>query len=92
MAVSHAAGRGGLAGVGARIVPWRQLAIEIINVSDRLTAPPRPIYFKFLYDKAYYILCYISCYIVLQMYDIIKCYNKYSVIHSTSDIEYDIIY
>ena len=37
MAVSHAAGRGGLAGVGARIVPWRQLAIGIINVSDRLT-------------------------------------------------------
>jgi hypothetical protein len=40
MAVSHAAGRGGLAGVGARIVPWRQLAIGIVNVSDRLTAPP----------------------------------------------------
>jgi hypothetical protein len=39
MAVSHAAGRGGLAGVGARIVPWRQLAIgTIVNVSDRLTA------------------------------------------------------
>jgi hypothetical protein len=40
MAVSHAAGRWGLARVGARIVPWRQLAIGIINVSDRLTAPP----------------------------------------------------
>ena len=40
MAVSHAAGRRGLAGIGARIVPWRQLAIGIINVSDRLTAPP----------------------------------------------------
>jgi hypothetical protein len=40
MAVSHATGRGGLAGVGARIVPWRQLAIGIANVSDRLTAPP----------------------------------------------------
>jgi hypothetical protein len=40
MAVSHAAGRGGLAGVGARIVPWRQLAIGIVNVSDRLTASP----------------------------------------------------
>jgi hypothetical protein len=39
MAVSHAAGGGGLAGIGARIVPWRQLAIGIINVSDRLTAP-----------------------------------------------------
>jgi hypothetical protein len=38
--VSHAAGREGLAGVGARIVPWRQLAIGIVNVSDRLTAPP----------------------------------------------------
>jgi hypothetical protein len=38
MAESHAAGRGGLAGVGARIVPWRRLAIGIINVSDRLTA------------------------------------------------------
>jgi hypothetical protein len=44
MAVSHAAGRGGLAGVSARIVPWRQLAIGIVNVSDRLTAarPPEP--------------------------------------------------
>jgi hypothetical protein len=40
MAVSHAAGRGGLAGIGTRIVPWRQLAIGIVNVSDRLTAPP----------------------------------------------------
>jgi hypothetical protein len=40
MAVSHASGRGGLAGIGAGIVPWRQLAIEIVNVSDRLTAPP----------------------------------------------------
>ena len=40
MAVSHAAGSGGLAGVGARIVPWRQLAIGMVNVSDRLTAPP----------------------------------------------------
>jgi hypothetical protein len=40
MAVSHAAGRGGLVGIGARIVPWRQLAIGIVNVSDRLTAPP----------------------------------------------------
>jgi hypothetical protein len=34
MAVNHAAGRGGLAGVGARIVLWRQLAIRIVNVSD----------------------------------------------------------
>jgi hypothetical protein len=34
---------GSLAGVGARIVPWRQLAIGIINVSHRLTAPrPSP--------------------------------------------------
>jgi hypothetical protein len=40
MAVSHAAGRGGLAGIRARIVLWRQLAIGIVNVSDRLTAPP----------------------------------------------------
>jgi hypothetical protein len=40
MAVSHAAGRGGLAGVCARIVPWRQLTIGIVNGSDRLTAPP----------------------------------------------------
>jgi hypothetical protein len=33
---------GSPAGDGARIVPWRQLAIGIIKVSDRLTAPPRP--------------------------------------------------
>jgi hypothetical protein len=39
MAVSHAAGRGGLAGIGARTVPWRQLAIGIVNVS---IASPRP--------------------------------------------------
>jgi hypothetical protein len=31
---------GSLAAVAARIVPWRQLAIGIVNVSDRLTAPP----------------------------------------------------
>jgi hypothetical protein len=31
---------GSLAEVSARIVPWRQLPIGLINVPDRLTAPP----------------------------------------------------
>jgi hypothetical protein len=57
--------------------------------------PIRPIYCKFLYDKAYYIcffIFYILCYIILRMYDIAIHHYRYSILHSTYDIRYDIIY